>query len=312
MGPIIAFLQFLLHAVHVGWIRLNRWLSGSKLPPKAHGIVIIGDELAEGIGDYVTFGQVPGLARHLQDKIRASPKIKQKKHWIVRSAGVAGATSTSWLPKGATRWQPPDAASGSAGPNDKSIDSADSKHEADASASKSSKKAKKKKKKSKHKDRSSKNKKKKDVDGAGFKFGALWESTFGPKGNFADASIVIVAVGSNDYKHGETEDPDATRHNICRICTALVARKKKVFVVGLRRVMHVKESVNLHRNSLVRDYCRMANAAGVKELQYGPNLHIGSWEQPQLVTSGGLHFNSAGYSLLVRVGVCAARCESSV
>ena len=64
--------------------------------------------------------------------------------------------------------------------------------------------------------------------------------------------------------------------------------------------MHVQDAaVNLHRNSLVRDYCNMAESVGV-DLHYGPNLHIGAWEQPRLNASDRQYFNSVGYGMLVR------------
>ena len=62
MGPLQAFYYFLLAQLHVLWVRLNKFLFASTIPKKkgVHGVVVIGDELAEGIGDYVTLGGVPG------------------------------------------------------------------------------------------------------------------------------------------------------------------------------------------------------------------------------------------------------------
>ena len=299
MGPLMSVVYFLLHMVHVVWVRFNRWIAGSKMPKNCHGVLIIGDELAEGIGDYVTLGQVPGLARHLQAAIRASDKIKRPKRWIVRSAGAAGSTSTSWLPPGAPRAPTLGAAA------DSSSQSVASASTGSSSSSNNNNNNNKKKKSGSSSDRNSRKGKKKDAakdsdtDDAGFRLGQLWSAALGPKGKFRHAQIVVVAVGSNDYKYDDSRDPDVTRHNLSRICQALVAMDKQVFVVGMRRVLHVKEVVNLQRNALVRDYCTMAASVGVS-LHYGPNLHIGSWEHARLTSSDRQNFNSHGYALLVR------------
>jgi hypothetical protein len=321
MGTCMGVVYFLMHILHVMWIRLNRFLAGSKLPENAHGVLIIGDSLAEGIGDYITLGQVPGLARHLQQAIRTCPKIRRPKFWVVRSAGVAGSTSTSWLPPGAQRAPVLSGGGASSSLSSSSAGAASSatagtagggggggggdggRNGSSTSASGKGGDKNQTKPESHNGEKKTTTRKKggdKDnKDDAGFRMGQLWDAALGPKGRFRHANIVVVCVGSNDYKHDDSRDPDVTRHNLSRICSALVAMEKKVFVVGLRRVMHVKDSVNLHRNTLVRDYCNMAESVQV-DLHYGPNLHVGSWEHAHLTTADRQNFNSAGYELLVR------------
>lgn len=58
--------------VHMLWLRLNKWLYFAALSPakNARYIAVVGDGVAEGVGDWITLGHNPGLAGHLQSLIR--------------------------------------------------------------------------------------------------------------------------------------------------------------------------------------------------------------------------------------------------
>jgi lysophospholipase L1-like esterase len=61
-------------------------------------IVIIGDGFAEGFGDYVTIGQVAGMASSLSSSIAQEAKVKMT--WKVLNLGRSGTGTADWLPSG--------------------------------------------------------------------------------------------------------------------------------------------------------------------------------------------------------------------
>jgi lysophospholipase L1-like esterase len=236
-------------------LRFNHYLTSRKNSENAFGVVLIGDDIAEGIGDYVRLAKIPGLARRLQQDITNSPNIRLKKKWLVRSAGVAGSTSASWLPPGAPLGPKSVVDRGKSN----NVNDLTEAHEVSATFKKvSNGKEDRNMKKKKRAIAKKKKMKSKNPKISTHADGKLFDTLFGKHGSWKHADMVVLAVGSNDYKHESLRNPDITRHNIARICEALIAMKKKVFVVGLKRPLHVKEAVNLHRTALVRDYCRMA------------------------------------------------------
>lgn len=60
-----------------------------------HKVVIIGDDFAAGLGDYVTMGSDAGLAAHLKQIVVRSDKVRH--NWEIINAGVPGSLSGDWL-----------------------------------------------------------------------------------------------------------------------------------------------------------------------------------------------------------------------
>lgn len=87
--------------LHMAWIRFNcasaqpRWLTSAR-KPQSRKLLIVGDGFAEGLGDYVVLGQIPGMAPHLQASIRQDAKIKMQ--WTVLNLGKSGTGTSDWLP----------------------------------------------------------------------------------------------------------------------------------------------------------------------------------------------------------------------
>ncbi|KAJ3292817.1 hypothetical protein HK104_004992 [Borealophlyctis nickersoniae] len=84
------------------WLTLNRWAVKSFPPESLHvskyknDIVIIGDDFAFGYGDYITLGDLPGLASHLRRALRRQKNLRQS--WIIHNCGENMSTSADWLP----------------------------------------------------------------------------------------------------------------------------------------------------------------------------------------------------------------------
>uniref|UniRef100_K3W6Y8 SGNH hydrolase-type esterase domain-containing protein n=1 Tax=Globisporangium ultimum (strain ATCC 200006 / CBS 805.95 / DAOM BR144) TaxID=431595 RepID=K3W6Y8_GLOUD len=78
---------FLLYVMHVKSLKpANQYL---------HKAVIIGDDFAAGIGDYITIGNAGGIAQYLSPIIAQSDKVRHR--WEIINAGVPGSTSADWL-----------------------------------------------------------------------------------------------------------------------------------------------------------------------------------------------------------------------
>lgn len=78
----LAPLRLLLALV---WWRLCHWLLGllhvRSLRPAGeflHKVVVIGDDFAAGLGDYVTMGSDAGIAAHLKPLVKQSDKARQQ------------------------------------------------------------------------------------------------------------------------------------------------------------------------------------------------------------------------------------------
>lgn len=84
VGWLLVTLRLMLH---VPWLRLNRFLVEMVEALQALGkgkkavvqqrptLLIVGDGLAEGVGDWVTLGQLAGLQRRLAAHIAADDKV---------------------------------------------------------------------------------------------------------------------------------------------------------------------------------------------------------------------------------------------
>ncbi|KAI9907364.1 hypothetical protein PsorP6_004301 [Peronosclerospora sorghi] len=96
------FCHFLSYHLHVrGLKRANQYF---------HKVLIIGDDFAAGIGDYITLGGAGGgIAEYLKkiiaynDKKNACPElircslIQVRHRWEIINAGVPGSTTADWL-----------------------------------------------------------------------------------------------------------------------------------------------------------------------------------------------------------------------
>ncbi|KAJ3074254.1 hypothetical protein HDU99_001768, partial [Rhizoclosmatium hyalinum] len=71
--------------------------STSRYGKFSHQIVVIGDEIAYGVGDTSRLGAPPGLAKHLCQKLMNEAKVKHI--WEIYNQGKSGSTSRDWLPR---------------------------------------------------------------------------------------------------------------------------------------------------------------------------------------------------------------------
>ncbi|TYZ64915.1 hypothetical protein PybrP1_001138 [[Pythium] brassicae (nom. inval.)] len=67
-----------------------------------HKVVVIGDDFAAGVGDFVTLGKPAGLAQHLAPLIAHNDKVRHR--WEIVNAGVPGSTSADWLLNAPTQY----------------------------------------------------------------------------------------------------------------------------------------------------------------------------------------------------------------
>ncbi|KAJ3298110.1 hypothetical protein HDU79_000512 [Rhizoclosmatium sp. JEL0117] len=71
--------------------------STSRYGKFSHQIVVIGDEIAYGVGDTSRLGAPPGLAKHLCQKLMNEAKVKHI--WEIYNQGKSRSTSRDWLPR---------------------------------------------------------------------------------------------------------------------------------------------------------------------------------------------------------------------
>ncbi|KAJ3364683.1 hypothetical protein GGF32_001322 [Allomyces javanicus] len=105
--------QYLFHELrlflHAYWIPLMRYIIAPPRYPVAdfhHNIVIMGDDHALGVGDWVTPGEHSGAVgrlRTLVDPSRANARGVAKHSWGAMNRGVAKSTTTDWVP-GVGKW----------------------------------------------------------------------------------------------------------------------------------------------------------------------------------------------------------------
>ena len=67
--------------LHLLWINVNREATTMMFPPRPKGrlfrkVLIMGDGLASGVGDWVTMGSAAGPAKELQRLLNADPKVR--------------------------------------------------------------------------------------------------------------------------------------------------------------------------------------------------------------------------------------------
>ncbi|KAL3673592.1 hypothetical protein V7S43_001295 [Phytophthora oleae] len=60
-----------------------------------HKVVVIGDDFAAGIGDYITIGSGGGIAEYLEKIVAFDDKVRH--NWAIINAGVPGSTTADWL-----------------------------------------------------------------------------------------------------------------------------------------------------------------------------------------------------------------------
>ncbi|TMW60583.1 hypothetical protein Poli38472_000625 [Pythium oligandrum] len=91
------------------WWQLCQWVVRfvyvNSLAPSSqffHKVVIIGDDFAAGLGDYVTMTSSAGLARHLKGVIAGNDKVRHR--WEIINAGIPGSFSQDWLLNAPTKY----------------------------------------------------------------------------------------------------------------------------------------------------------------------------------------------------------------
>lgn len=121
LQPFLVFAWYWVQLkLHLAWLRLCKWVYNATLtpPPQTRFIAVIGDGVAEGVGDWVTLGSNPGLAGHIQATIRrrnpgqvrggawrqrasrahepGRPQVHRA--WYALNAGHSGSISYEWSP----------------------------------------------------------------------------------------------------------------------------------------------------------------------------------------------------------------------
>mmetsp|Transcript_4962 Transcript_4962/g.16658 ORF Transcript_4962/g.16658 Transcript_4962/m.16658 type:complete len:286 (+) Transcript_4962:151-1008(+) len=88
--------------VQVAWVRLQKLLLQPDYlqppeTPRSHKVVVVGDGLAEGLGDWVTLlSSVGGISTRLEALLRRDPQVRTR--WRVLNRGRNASTSRDWLP----------------------------------------------------------------------------------------------------------------------------------------------------------------------------------------------------------------------
>jgi hypothetical protein len=72
----------------------RRYTKHNQSEPKK--VLIIGDDFAEGYGDYVQCMTIPGIAEKLASFCESEPRLHQT--WHIINGGIAQTTSDDWLP----------------------------------------------------------------------------------------------------------------------------------------------------------------------------------------------------------------------
>lgn len=95
-----------LEAAHtlakVRWFSFVRLVFGdfAQMTPPARGgvhkLAVLGDETAEGLGDYTVVGALTGVAGRLEPLLARLPRVRNR--WVPLNRGYAGSTSADWLP----------------------------------------------------------------------------------------------------------------------------------------------------------------------------------------------------------------------
>jgi lysophospholipase L1-like esterase len=103
VGALFSLLSYLYVMIRrfitVHWINLNLYATNFDRGPSTayrHKVVIIGDSLGLGVGDWVIPGGTAGIANHVLNAIALEPGIRQR--WFVYNRAVSGASSKDWLP----------------------------------------------------------------------------------------------------------------------------------------------------------------------------------------------------------------------
>ena len=103
-------LWFILHlAFHAVWLSLHNTIMGNWGESFVFGrtshfnrkVVLLGDDLALGVGDWVQFLQTPGCHGRLNRKLNKDVHnrlVGRNVLWTAFSSGVAGSTTEDWLP----------------------------------------------------------------------------------------------------------------------------------------------------------------------------------------------------------------------
>ena len=81
------------------WLKFNIWISNTNPGPvtdRRHKVLVIGDSLGLGVGDWTVPGQVPGISPHLLQCIALDPAVRQR--WFVLNRAVSGSSSLDWTP----------------------------------------------------------------------------------------------------------------------------------------------------------------------------------------------------------------------
>lgn len=103
-----------LHIIaHMIWIKIHHFLFGELMIRFVYGtpsqmnrrIVVIGDDYALGVGDWVTMGKPPGLQRYINDHVEEFVKkksariVRQGVTWSATTTAISGSTAEDWLPR---------------------------------------------------------------------------------------------------------------------------------------------------------------------------------------------------------------------
>jgi lysophospholipase L1-like esterase len=95
LAVILYYIELIRLALHLLLVD-GRASKINRGPAFRNTLVILGDDIAYGIGDTKNIFQVPGLASKLKTILEKTPNIKQT--WDIYNCGVPNSTSRDWLP----------------------------------------------------------------------------------------------------------------------------------------------------------------------------------------------------------------------
>ena len=124
----------------------------------------------------------------------------------------------------------------------------------------------------------------------------LFSDVFAPGALHADADIVVLVVGFNDFRDGTT--PEKTVENIKIISETLRSKGVIVYVASIPSVRQQTSLVNRPRNLLLGKFLSVAverNVSSEGKIFQGPKLSL--FRVPSLFGFDEIHFSSKGYKL---------------
>uniref|UniRef100_H3HBQ7 SGNH hydrolase-type esterase domain-containing protein n=1 Tax=Phytophthora ramorum TaxID=164328 RepID=H3HBQ7_PHYRM len=188
-----------------------------------HKVVIIGDDFAAGIGDYVTIGGAGGgIAEYLK---------KVRHNWVIVNAGVPGTTTADWLMSSPKKY---------------------------------------------------------------------FKNVFTSRA-MADASIVIIVLGSVEIKNPAAAGHEMKRH-LMEICDTLRKKGKQVCLATVASpdpTADETDTASSTLNTALEQFCKSTSTEETPVI-LGPRLDTYAFRRESALSFDKYHFNSQSYRQLAR------------